>query len=657
MAPHRASVSQCAIELPGSPEIDGETKPFINHINSNGRLTNHAANLNSLYDAFLRGRALAGRDSAVFGYRPVVDGMGNVGPYRWLSWDDFHRRFMDLSSGLWHMGLRPQDRVGIMLNNCIEWVLTEYACYYQRFVSVPLYTTLAQESLEHIIQESEVKTIVCTAEFARMLLSAADRIPSVQSLVVIDLPAPSPNGPLAIRVHSLTSLEDAGSRHPVDPEKLPVPEDIATIVYTSGTSGMPKGVVISHANFLACIAAFLALREAGDMYKFTPSDCSIGFLPLAHCLGRVVVHLVGVCGGRTAFPRNDPSKLVEDLKELQPTIFVGVPRIFSKIQEKVLSTVKLKGGLPSALFQYAYNTKKSNLGRGQLGHWLWDRVVFKPLREKFGGRLNLIVSGSAPISPETLEFLRCCFSCNVIEGYGLSETIGPATVTLIDDIEPGNVGAPLPCSMMKLRSVPQLGYNVTDQPYPRGEILIKGGNVATEYFRQLESTCTSFTSDGWLCTGDIGMVDGRGRFHIIDRKNNLFKLAQGEFITPEKIENTLMNHFIVNQAFVYGDSLQSSLVAIIVPDESLFPMFLQNKGINGSFHELCQSELARKEVIAELALWGKAHDLRGFEVPKNLKLLSTPFESLDLLTPTLKLKRRLAKSYFQDVLAHLYAEL
>ncbi|KAJ2450473.1 medium-chain fatty acid-CoA ligase faa2 [Coemansia sp. RSA 2336] len=656
MAPHRSSVSQCAVELPGSPSIPGETKPFVNHISSNGRLTKHAANLSSLYDAFLRGRALAGRDAAVFGYRPVIDGMGNVGPYRWLSWDVFHRRFMDLSSGLYHMGLRPQDRVGIMLNNCIEWVLTEYACYYQRFISVPLYTTLSQESLEHIIRESEVKTVVCTAEFARMLLAAAGRIPSVQSLIVIDLPTPSPS-PLAIRVHSLTSLEEAGSKHPVDPEKLPVPEDTATIVYTSGTSGTPKGVVITHANFIACIAAFIALREAGDMYRFTPSDCSIGFLPLAHCLGRVVVHLVGVCGGRTAFPRSDPSKLVEDLKELQPTVFVGVPRLFNKIQEKVLSSVKLKGGLPSALFQYAYNTKKTNLARGQLGHWLWDRVVFKPLREKFGGRLNLIVSGSAPISPDTLEFLRCCFSCNVIEGYGLSETIGPATVTLLDDIEPGNVGAPLPCSMMKLRSVPHLGYNVTDQPYPRGEILIKGGNVATEYFHQPESTCTSFTPDHWLCTGDIGMIDSRGRFHIIDRKNNLFKLAQGEFITPEKIENTLMNHFIVNQAFIYGDSLQNSLVAIIVPDESLFPMFLHNKGVQGSFQELCSSEVARREVVAELALWGKAHDLRGFEIPKNIKLLHTPFESLGLLTPTLKLKRREAKAYFQDTFSKLYAEL
>ncbi|KAJ2355497.1 medium-chain fatty acid-CoA ligase faa2 [Coemansia sp. RSA 2618] len=664
MVTRRNSVSLCSIELPGAPEVPGETKPFINHNNRNGRLMVHAPGLHSLYDAYLRGRALAGPSAAVFGYRPATEGTGNAGPYRWLTWDLFHERFVNLSSGFRHLGLQPGDRVGIMLSNSIEWVLTEFATFYQRFVSVPIYTSLGLDVLETIIRESELKVVVCNSTHARMLLGIANRIPTVQALIVVDSQQAIPSaGPFNVRVQSLASLEDAGTLHAMDPEKLPVPEDIATIVYTSGTSGTPKGVVITHGNFLATIGSLLTLRDSGDMHQFSPADCSMGFLPLAHCLGRLVMHMVCASGGRTAFPRGDTTKLVEDLKELQPTVFVGVPRLFNRIQEKVLSTVKLKGGLPLALFQYAYSTKKSNLGRGQLGHWLWDRVIFKPLREKFGGRLSLIVSGSAPISPETLEFLRCCFSCNVIEGYGLSETIGPVTITRVDDIEPGNVGAPMPSAMMKLRSVPDLGYNVTDQPWPRGEILLKGANITSGYFRQPEATRSSFTEDGWLCTGDIGKIDTRGRLHIIDRKGNLFKLAQGEFITPERIENTLMDHFIVNQAFVYGDPLQSYLVAIIVPDETLFPMFLQSKGIfstgnaNTCLEDLCRNDQARKAVIAELALWGKAHDLRGFEIPKNIRLLSTPLESMDMLTPTLKLKRRQAKQYFKDILDQLYTEL
>ncbi|KAJ2057119.1 medium-chain fatty acid-CoA ligase faa2 [Coemansia sp. S2] len=363
-------------------------------------------------------------------------------------------------------------------------------------------------------------------------------------------------------------------------------------------------------------------------------------------------------GVKTAFPRSDPTKLVDDLHELQPTIFVGVPRIFNRIQDKVLASVKVKGGLQLSLFQYAFSTKKGNLSRGQVSHWLWDRVVFKPLRDKFGGRLRLIVSGSAPISPETLEFLRCCFSCNVIEGYGLSETVGPTSVTLIDDIEPGNVGAPLPCAMMKLRSAPDLGYDVDDLPHPRGEILVKGAHVFSEYFGLPDKTREAFTEDGWLCTGDIGRVDERGRFHIIDRRNNMFKLAQGMFVTPEKIENIYADHFIVNQAFVYGDPLRSSLVAVIVPDEPLLRMFLKNKGLpsDGDWQSLCRDPGVRREVIAELAAWGKNHGLAGYEIPKRAELTPVSFENIGLFTPTFKLKRREAVAYFRDILTCLYAE-
>ncbi|KAJ2179802.1 medium-chain fatty acid-CoA ligase faa2, partial [Coemansia sp. RSA 530] len=222
MVSHRNSVSQCAIELPGAPEVPGETKPFINHNNSNGRLTAHTPGLNSLYDVYLRGRALAGRNAAVFGYRPTGDGTGSAGPYRWLTWDLFHERFVNLASGFRHLGLEPGDRVGIMLGNSIEWVLTEYATYYQRFISVPIYTSLGLDVLEQIIREAEIKTIVCNSEHARVLLGISSRIPSVESLVVVDSQQPIPQAAsVNVHVQSLASLEDAGALHMMDPEKLP----------------------------------------------------------------------------------------------------------------------------------------------------------------------------------------------------------------------------------------------------------------------------------------------------------------------------------------------------------------------------------------------------------------------------------------------------
>ncbi|KAJ2053726.1 medium-chain fatty acid-CoA ligase faa2 [Coemansia sp. RSA 922] len=659
--PPKGSTIQCSIKVPGAPTVEGETKPYVNFINTDGKLISHTPGVNSLYDNYLRGRNIAGKNSPAFGYRPIIDGLGNVGPYRWVTWDLFHERFVNLSSGLRQLGMQAGDRIGLFMNNSIEWVLVEFATYYQRIVSVPIYEALGPDVLAHVVAQSGMTVVVCTSDNARRLLSLIDSMPNVRDIVVVDAPGPDLvrlGNAHSVAVRTLRAIEDAGAKLPIEPEMLPRPSDTATIIFTSGTVGMPKGVVLTHANLLASTASVVAMQQDDSFYTFTPNDCNMGFLPLAHCLGRMVMHLMIATGVKTAFPRSDPTKLVDDLHELQPTIFVGVPRIFNRIQDKVLASVKVKGGLQLSLFQYAFSTKKGNLSRGQVSHWLWDRVVFKPLRDKFGGRLRLIVSGSAPISPETLEFLRCCFSCNVIEGYGLSETVGPTSVTLIDDIEPGNVGAPLPCAMMKLRSAPDLGYDVDDLPHPRGEILVKGAHVFTEYFGLPDKTREAFTEDGWLCTGDIGKVDERGRFHIIDRRNNMFKLAQGMFVTPEKIENIYADHFIVNQAFVYGDPLRSSLVAVIVPDEPLLRMFLKNKGLpsDGDWQSLCRDPGVRREVIAELAAWGKNHGLAGYEIPKRAELTPVSFENIGLFTPTFKLKRREAVAYFRDILTCLYAE-
>ncbi|KAJ2489059.1 medium-chain fatty acid-CoA ligase faa2 [Coemansia sp. RSA 2050] len=659
--PPKGSAFQCSIQVPGAPKVEGETKPYVNFLNTEGKLVSHTPGVNSLYDNYLRGRNIAGKNAPAFGYRPIIDGLGNVGPYRWVTWDLFHERFVNLSSGLRQLGMQAGDRIGIFMGNSIEWVLVEFATYYQRIVSVPIYEALGPDVLAHVVAQSGMSVVVCTNESARRLLGVIDRMAGVRDIIVVDAAGPDLvrlGNAHGVAVRTLRAIEDAGARLPVEPEMLPRPSDTATIIYTSGTVGMPKGVVLTHANLLASTASVVAMQQDDSFYRFTPNDCNMGFLPLAHCLGRMVMHLLVALGVKTAFPRSDPSKLVEDLHELQPTVFVGVPRIFNRIQDRVLSTLKVKGGLQLSLFQYAFSTKKGNLSRGQVSHWLWDRVVFKPLRDQFGGKLRLIVSGSAPISPETLEFLRCCFSCHVIEGYGLSETVGPTSVTLIDDIEPGNVGAPLPCAMMKLRSAPDLGYEVGDLPHARGEILVKGAHVFSEYFGLPEKTREAFTEDGWLCTGDIGKVDERGRFHIIDRRNNMFKLAQGMFVTPEKIENIYADHFIVNQAFVYGDPLRSSLVAVIVPDETLLRMFLKNKGVSaeGDWPSVCRSWAVRREVIGELAAWGKSHGLAGYEVPKNAELTPAPFESVGLFTPTFKLKRREATVYFRDILTCLYAE-
>ncbi|KAJ2640654.1 medium-chain fatty acid-CoA ligase faa2 [Coemansia sp. RSA 1694] len=665
----RGSAIQCSIEMPGAAAVEGETKPRINAINTDGKLVTHVAGVNSLYDNFLRGRSLAGRSSAAFGFRAAVDGLGTAGAYRWVTWDVFHQRLVHVASGLRRLGLRAGDRVGILAPNSVEWVLAEFAAYYQRLVAVAVYEALRGDALAHVVAQSGMAVVVCTCAGARRVLALADRTPAVRALVVVDAAVGSDVAAAAaaagVAVHTLRAVEDAGARAPVEPEQLPRAGDVATIIYTSGTSAAPKGVVLTHGSLLASAAGVAALMQhPSAMCALTPADCSMGFLPLAHCLGRMVLHLAVAAGARTAFPRSaDAATLVDDLRALQPTVFVGVPRIFSRIHDRVWAQVKAKGGLPAALFDYAYSAKIENLRSNSHTHWLWDRVVFKPLRDQFGGRLRLVVSGSAPISPDVLAFLRSVFSCHVVEGYGLSETMGPTCVTRIDDAAcGGSVGAPLPCAAMKLRSAPDLGYAVTDAPHARGEILVRGAHVFSEYWARPDLTAAAFTEDGWLITGDIGEVDERGRFRIIDRRSSIFKLAQGMFVAPERVENIYADHFIVNQAFVYGDPLRSSLVAVIVPDEPMLRMFLKNKGVSAGVSgdldlpAVCRDPAVRREVVAELAAWGKCHGLAGYEVPKSAELTAVPFDEVGLFTPTYKIKRREAAVYFRDVLTLLYAE-
>ena len=335
---------------------------------------------------------------------------------------------------------------------------------------------------------------------------------------------------------------------------------------------------MTNGNFLSACASLKYLIDHNEVQPITKEDCYLSYLPLAHVLEHFVVHILMFRGARIGFYRGDTLKLMNDVQDLHPTLFVGVPRIFNRIYDKVNATIREKGGLSATLFNYALSSKKWYLRSGQTHHWFWDRVVFKNLREKLGGRVSLIISGSAPISNDALDFLRCSFSANVLEGYGQTETTGACALTGLADTEAGTVGAPYPSCMIKLVDVPDLGYTTQDKPYPRGEVCIKGYNVFKEYYKQPEKTAETLDSDGWCHSGDIGMIDDQGRIKIIDRKKNLFKLAQGEYIAPERIENIYMDNHVVAQAFVYGDSLQSMLVGVISPDEESLREFVKDSG-------------------------------------------------------------------------------
>jgi len=394
-------------------------------------------------------------------------------------------------------------------------------------------------------------------------------------------------------------------------------------------------------------------------FDFSHNDVHLSYLPLAHMLERVVQACLWCWGVKVGFFRGEITKLNEDIQTLKPTIFASVPRLFNRIYDAVISTVEKTGGMKKTLFDRAYESKKQNLSEGAMKHILWDKLVFGKVSERLGGRTRVMISGSAPISPDVLAFLRISFSCPVVEGYGQTETGAAICISDPADTTVGHVGLPVPCNELKLVDVPEMNYLATNTPYPQGEICARGPNIFVGYFKNQEKTDEVLEKNGWLHTGDIGQLDEKGRLKIIDRKKNIFKLAQGEYLAPEKLELIFIRAPLIQQAFVYGDSFQSQLVAIIIPDAEVVKHWAKENSMETTdLRDLCKNPKLKQDIMKVMGEYGKEAKLRGFEFVKNIHLHPEPFSvENELLTPTFKLKRPVAKKIFQEQLDELYKEL
>lgn len=341
---------------------------------------------------------------------------------------------------------------------------------------------------------------------------------------------------------------------------------------------------------------------------------------------------------------------------------------------QVVGGMLAAGGLKASLFRRACQAKVAGLHHGTLTHCLWDRIIFNKVKTALGmDRIRLMATGSAPIATHVLTFMRILLGCEVLEGYGQTETCAAATVTLPGDYSTGHVGGPLPCVEICLKDVPEMGYLHTDSwhgPDPeeggkggmpcagRGEICFRGTSVFPGYYAQPEKTAEAIGTDGWLHSGDIGLWTADGSLKIIDRKKNIFKLAQGEYVAPEKIENIHTQSPLVAQSFVYGDSLQSSLVCIIVPDPEYSIAWGKSQGLTLSFPALCASKEFKAHVMQELKIVGDRSRLAGFERVKAIHLDAEPFTAENgLLTPTMKLKRVEAREHYRSLIDTMYASM
>ncbi|KAF9359606.1 hypothetical protein BGX26_011941 [Mortierella sp. AD094] len=652
-----------SIEVAGSPAIPSEGKPRRSILCPEELVHSYPSskgnsNITTLYENFLEGvQRSEGGD--FLGTRPIVDGVPQ--PYDWMTYPRAQERVTHFGAGLSHLGLTTGSTFGIFSINRAEWTLSELAGYMYNLTSVPLYDTLGVSAIEFIVNQTQMSTIIASPDKAAILLNMTSTLPTVKNVVVMGALEDSlvaEGKELGVKIVAWTDVERNGLDNPV-PANPPKPDDIATICYTSGTTGTPKGAVLTHKNFVAGISSLHLMAKHQRFFIPTNADTHISYLPLAHVFERLCQATMISGAARIGYYQGDTLKLLDDVAILQPTIFVSVPRLFNRIYDKVLAGVKAKGGVAAFLFNRAYATKKANLRHGVLQHALWDRLVFGAIRARLGGKVKHIVSGSAPISPDVMDFLRICFSADVYEGYGQTEQAAGLCMSYRGDLTPGQVGPPQLCVEVKLKDIPAMNYTSQDVPFPRGEIMLRGPSVFKGYYNAPQQTAETLDADGWASTGDVGQWDERGRLVVIDRVKNIFKLAQGEYIAPEKIEAVLAKHFLVAQVFVYGHSLKATLVGIVVPDAETLKLWANENDLGDkSFEELCAEPLVRQTLLKELAIFGRESDLKGFEILKNIHVTSEQFSiENDLLTPTFKLKRHTAKEKYTVEIDQMYAEI
>ncbi|NXO38564.1 ACSL5 ligase, partial [Locustella ochotensis] len=619
-------------------------------LTDNNLLSYYFEDAKTLYEAFQRGVNISGNGDCL-GYRKPKQ------PYQWLTYKQVSDRTKYLGSGLLQKGCQPSSNqfIGIFAQNRPEWIISEYACYTYSMVAVPLYDTLGPEAIVYIVNKADINVVICdTPAKAEVLLKNCEdkKTPCLKIIVLMDLfdkELKDRGDKVGVEILSLQEVEELGRnniREPVPPK----PEDLSVVCFTSGTTGNPKGAMLTHQNVVSNAAAFLRCTE--NTIECTSSDVAISYLPLAHMFERVVQAVVYSCGAKVGFFQGDIKLLTDDMKTLKPTLFPVVPRLLNRVYDKIQSGANTP--VKRCLLKFAVFMKMAEIKQGIFRNdSIWDKLVFKKVQETMGGRVRIMVTGAAPISPSVLTFLRAALGCQIFEAYGQTECSAGSTFSMPGDWTTGHVGAPLACNIIKLDDVEEMSYFSSNN---EGEVCIKGPNVFKGYLKDPEKTAEAIDKDGWLHTGDIGKWLPNGTLKIIDRKKNIFKLAQGEYIAPEKIENVYIRSAPVAQVFVHGESLRSFLIGIVVPDAEMLPEFAAKLGVKGSFEELCKNPAVKRAILDDMIRLGREAGLKSFEQVKDLYIHTELFSVENgLLTPTLKAKRGDLVKFFHKEIEALYS--
>ncbi len=574
------------------------------------------------------------------------------GMYKPRSWNQVAQQVQELSLGLVSLGVEPKDRVALMMTTQANWAVSDLAILHAAAVNVPIYPTVKAAQIAHIINDSGSAILIAGSPL--LLKEVAEVWNNMPGLKTVIIPDGSREKALAglsglpgqvMEMQEVMALGRAfAAKNPgvFDERWRQVQKtDLASVLYTSGTTGNPKGVMLTHDNFLSNVRGGLERVPVYDHYV------SLSFLPLSHVLERTAGYYMPLCVGSTIAYAEDLSTLPENLLEVRPHFMVSVPRVYERVYDRIMETVNSGSKIKKNIFYWARNVgrenarllaeKKKPAGLFKLKYKIADRLVLKKIRDRFGGRLVFCISGGAPLGRELAEFFNG-MGVRVLEGYGLTETSPIISFNTLEDIRYGSVGQVIPGGEVRIAE--------------DGEILSKGPQNCLGYFNNPEATAELFDGE-WLKTGDIGYLDKDGFLYITDRKKDIIVTSGGKNVAPQPLEGLLVSDRYIQQAVIQGDK-KNYLVAMLVPNYEALEPFAREKGLRYN----SRRELLDLPDVKELYAQRVAKDLRKhptFEQVKKVYLKEDEFTlEAKELTPTLKTRRRFIFEKYKDIFDGMY---
>ncbi|CAL4114695.1 unnamed protein product, partial [Meganyctiphanes norvegica] len=586
----------------------------------------------------------------------------DMGGYVWTTYSELNKMAHDFGNGLRSLGQQPKENLIIFAETRQEWLISAIGCFKQNIPVCTMYATLGDDAVAHGINETEVTHVITSHELLPKFKGILAKCPKVTHITYFKNQLVQTDTTGYKEGVAINSFEDVlEMEKKVDfKDEVVSPSDTCIIMYTSGSTGNPKGVIITHGNLFSMMLACLSFVEE---LSLADDDSYLAFLPLAHIFELIMesaMMLLGVpMGYSNALTIHDRSSKIKrgsqgDASLIRPTVMAAVPLILDRIYKGALDVVARQGPWINSLVHFALEYKNNWQKRGY-NTPLLDWVFFRKVNKLLGGRMKLMIVGGAPLKPEVHDFVRATLGCPIMQAYGLTETSAGATTMTMHDISTGRVGAPLYGVNIKIVDWEEGNYRITDKPNPRGEIVIGGDCVAAGYYKNPEKTKEEFfEEDGkrWFRTGDIGEVESDGALRIIDRKKDLVKLTFGEYVSLGKVEGELKVCPLVETMCIYGDSTQNFVVALVSPDANNLKELARSLELDDSnLEKLCMNPKIKDVVLKDLQNIGKKAKLQKFEIPGAVHLGPEQWlPDTGLVTALFKLKRKAIQIHYQDAI-------